>query len=69
MSDLAPCNPRMRIDACAMCRRYAPHLPHLAECRPSLIVIDATIVRRAGQCPLFQHSTVVAVDLPVQEAA
>jgi hypothetical protein len=52
-----------------MCRRYAPHLPHLAECRPSLIVIDATIVRTAGRCPLFQRSTVVAVDLPVEEAA
>jgi hypothetical protein len=48
---VTPCNPSSPVKACALCERYSPTLPHLAECR-RVVCIDASTVLRNGQCQL-----------------
>ena len=51
---MTPCNPRNPLPICPTCERHIPRLPHLAECRPTTVCIDATVVARNGKCPLHE---------------
>ena len=55
---MTPCNPRQPTPLCATCARYHPELPHLAECRPLTIVIDATVVMRGAVCPMHEPKAI-----------
>jgi hypothetical protein len=49
-----PCNPLKPLPTCPTCARYSPQLPHLAECRPLTVCIDATVTTKGGICTLHK---------------
>lgn len=55
---MTPCRPHSPTPLCATCNRLRVDLPHLAECRPLTIVIDATVVTRNGICPMHEAKPV-----------
>lgn len=47
---MTPCRPQSELLICPTCMRLNRGLPHLAECRPSTVAIDATTLSKGGRC-------------------
>ena len=51
---LSPCRPRNPLSCCSKCDRHTDILPHLAEQRPTTVLMDcASILREGQQCQMF----------------
>lgn len=50
---MTPCNPLRARAFCPLCARHMPGTPHLAECRPRTVVMDATVLAGEGSCPMY----------------
>ena len=51
--NLAPCRPRNPLPSCAGCDRYTERLPHSADQRPKVVLMDVAAILKEGQrCPM-----------------